>query len=470
MWWSFSPSYYITNLLIIIVCFYYFLRIAHIIPKILLAFSAALAGAGFVCGFYPPWEVPFGYIFLVIFAYIIITNIDLIKKLMAKDWIIIISAFIFMLSVILVVIIERSDYIDAIGQTVYPGKRRNYGGGASPASFFYAFQSFLYPFINVGNPSELSSFFVIFPLSFFSGMYIWFIRKRDNVLILLLNILSFFFFYYITIGFPYWFGKVTFMNFATSSRIMPAFLFLQLIVMLLVINKNKLLLNNKLATIPAGAISVFLPVYFCLKNFPDYMTKIKIYIVLMSIIYFIGGCIMSVKCSKKVLIFFQVSVISIVFASSLVIHPIMKGLDVIYSKPAAIKIKEIVKNSPNAIWISSAELTYSGFLVACGAPTLNSVNYIPNMEMWHKLDPEGKYEEIYNRYSHIIINLTKDPTEISLIQADLVSVSLSFSALKKLDVQYIFTPAFYESNEFVSFELLYSEYGTQIYKVLYPDI
>jgi hypothetical protein len=190
----------------------------------------------------------------------------------------------------------------------------------------------------------------------------------------------------------------------------------------------------------------------------------------MYIIYFTGGCVLSVKCSKKILLFFQGAVIFSVLISSLLINPIMKGLDVIYSKPVANKIKEIVKNSPDAIWISSLEMTYPGFLVACGAPTLNSVNYIPNMEMWHKLDLGGKYEEIYNRYSHIVINLRIDPTEISLIQADLILLNLSFSDLEKLDIQYIFTPNFYESNEFVSLELLYSEYGTQIYKVLYPDV
>ena len=146
----------------------------------------------------------------------------------------------------------------------------------------------------------------------------------------------------------------------------------------------------------------------------------------------------------------------------------MVGLDAVLSKPAAKKIQEIVSEDPNAIWISSSGGTVSGnFLLANGARTINSVNYIPNYEMWKKLDPDKTYEEVWNRYAHINIELSEsDESNYWINQADSITLSLCKSDFDKLKVNYILSQSEIDGEWSQYLEELYSEAGVWIYKVI----
>lgn len=40
-----------------------------------------------------------------------------------------------------------------------------------------------------------------------------------------------------------------------------------------------------------------------------------------------------------------------------------------------------------------------------GASVINSTNTYPDLEKWSKIDEEGKYEDVYNRYAHINVEI-----------------------------------------------------------------
>ena len=151
------------------------------------------------------------------------------------------------------------------------------------------------------------------------------------------------------------------------------------------------------------------------------------------------------------------------------IRPITKGTYAVDSKPLAKEIQSIVKTDKKSKWIAyGGGIVLSGFSVACGAPTINSVNTYPNMELWKKLDPSGQYNEVYNRYAHIDIDFTDSDTSMELLQADCMRIHLSYKDLVKTDVKYIVALVTLTSgNEYVDFEQLYSEDGSYIYKVIY---
>ena len=94
--------------------------------------------------------------------------------------------------------------------------------------------------------------------------------------------------------------------------------------------------------------------------------------------------------------------------STVTIHPLMKGLDAIYSKPVSFAIREIAGDHPEGKWVAIGGRWYSSFLVANGAPTVNSINHIPNYELWGELDPAGNDSYVYNRYAHIHIELAHE--------------------------------------------------------------
>jgi len=58
----------------------------------------------------------------------------------------------------------------------------------------------------------------------------------------------------------------------------------------------------------------------------------------------------------------------------------------------------------NSIWLASGSLQEPllGTLVtAMGGRSLTGVLFHPQLSLWHQLDPEGKFESVYNRYAEI---------------------------------------------------------------------
>jgi hypothetical protein len=481
----------------------------------LLGLVIALSLSNFICNLYPAWQVPGAYILLVMFVAVLACNPEAVKKLRWKEYAIVAGTLLFVASIVCANLLDRAAYIEAIGQTSYPGQRRDAGGYALDI-LFLNFQSFFYPFKEIENPCEPSGFFTVFPVSFLAGMYVWVKNKRANMMLLLLNVLSLFFLIYVTVGLPSAVARVTLMDYSMEERVVPMLAFAQMIVMIIVLNQNHLLPTKKWIGVAAGVCSVAVPLYVCLKRFPDYMT-LK-YTVLSSLIFFGVGYILCTQITdlgakemdgkgerclfvwhrlktlrgkrdgkrkaltrtrsiwnvdqivRKAVPAFEISMVLIMSVSSLFVHPLMKGLDVIYSKPVAKVIREIVAKAPDAKWVTPGNTENTGFLLACGVPTLNSVNYIPNWEMYEKLDPSGAYSNIYNRYHHISLSFTEGATSMMSKGPDRVVLALSYADFEKIGVSYIFSNGSLNSNENARLTTVYDEHGIYIYKVDYSSV
>ena len=119
------------------------------------------------------------------------------------------------------------------------------------------------------------------------------------------------------------------------------------------------------------------------------------------------------------------------------INPIVSGTDIIYETSIAKEIQQIYAQDKEALWIG--RYNWSGqYLSANGVNVLNGVNAYPNFAWLHQLDPEEKYNEVYNRYAHIGIILS-DHTEFRLLTQDSYEVEVSYENLKDLGVTYYFT-------------------------------
>ena len=73
-----------------------------------------------------------------------------------------------------------------------------------------------------------------------------------------------------------------------------------------------------------------------------------------------------------------------------------------------------------------------------GASTINSTAGYPNFEMWKILDPSGSHSDDYNRYLHLMIDITDTPEpEYELLQPDELNLTLDIQSLKKIRTTYI---------------------------------
>ncbi|HEM5148857.1 TPA: hypothetical protein U1262_002194, partial [Streptococcus suis] len=120
------------------------------------------------------------------------------------------------------------------------------------------------------------------------------------------------------------------------------------------------------------------------------------------------------------------------------INPIRIGSDVIFKSSLVTNIKSITDYDKESKWIvDSIGYPLTNIPLVAGAPTLNSTNAYPNLELWKSLDTNGQYDEIYNRYAHVIIELTNsEETVFELLHPDAFKVQLPITKLKDLNVTY----------------------------------
>ena len=130
-------------------------------------------------------------------------------------------------------------------------------------------------------------------------------------------------------------------------------------------------------------------------------------------------------------------VCTVVLASSIWINPVAKGVPEITKSETMQQIRDLVKEDPQAIWLV-VDMAYpaTNIPAMAGADCLNTTQTYPQKTRWEMLDPEGEYEDIYNRYCHIRASLGSK-TMLELVSTDYVEVTLSPEDLKKLNIRYI---------------------------------
>lgn len=465
LWWGF-PSIFFGSCAAL-VCAYHFLYCRDWKKKLLLALGMSIFTANFVTILYPAWQVPVAYIVIAVLVFLIHDNWETIRSMSKREWLTIIAAAVFCIILVAAYLLSRQEYLTAIMQTEYPGSRVDYGGFSINKLFNYI-PAVLFAFKNYGNPSEASTCIGFFPIPMILAVYVWIRSKKKDWLLSGLLLVGMYLLWYTTIGLPPMLAKITLMTFSTSQRAVDILGFLQIILLLRVITvmKEEQRFNVKLGAV-LSIVAAGILVAVANHYIPNYMGKLVMVVMVcaLAVAFF---CIIS-KTSSKWRNASLVTIIIISLVTGIAIRPINKGSDAITSKPLAKKIVSIVKKENGAKWLAvGGGIVLPAFAVACGAPTINSVNTYPNMELWKRLDPDGKYNEVYNRYAHIDLHLCEEDTSMELAQQDMFTLKLSYKDIKKTDAKYIVSQVPLEvSNQWLDLTEIYNEYGAYIYEINY---
>ena len=467
LWWGF-PNYLLSGTATI-VFFYKFINEKNIKKQIVFGLLMALSFSIFVCNLYPAWQVPVGYVYLVIGIWMIKENFVQIKSQSKVQWFIFFGSIGICILLVLNYFISTKEYIQIINQTVYPGKRVEYGSNEIGKLLCYA-QSLFFPIKDMYNNSESGVFFCLFPLSTLLSLYYSIKSKKERFTIYLLLTVEIPMIIYTTIGLPPIVAKLLLFTHSTSVRMIDILGFVQviLIVRLLSFYKDE----KHIKPIVGGIVAIAFAcesVLICKYSFPDYLNKYWM-ILLFILIFFLSFYLMTNykgKGFKK----FEIIISLVSICSGLCVRPISIGLSSVYAKPAAQEIQKIVSKDPTSKWVTIGGIETPSFTVMCGAPTINFVNTYPNLKLWHTLDPDKKYEKIYNRYEHVKVLLTHEETSFELIQSDYITLNLSYKDIKKAKVKYVFTNGedcdIDLNNGYVKFDKVYDESGVKIYKITY---
>lgn len=391
----------------------------------------------YILTFYPAWMVPIAYMFLPIIIWVILKNKENIK-FNKKNIIIAILISLIFIGLLGRIFIKSQDTIKTVLNTVYPGNRVSTGGEGLKEYLRQNFNVFMTTTQDRWNQCETVMFYDFIYLTVFLIGYMY-IGKRyfKDSLINLLMIFEVFLNIYILIGFPEIIAKITFMSFTITARTLHVIGIINLFLLFRILSnddlKEKLKFNNIVSVIISLVLTAIILVllYICYGEF-FYPSRL----VVVGIINFIIFTLILKRKYRG----FGIACLLLVFFSCAFVNPLRVGTNNVTKNPLFEEFVQI-DNEDSGIWVvdDSSEMIPQNTLAMYGLKTMNSTNVYPDIEKWKKVDIDNKYEEVYNRYAHIVISIEPEAEngEFELLSNDSMKVVLNEKNLKDLNVKYI---------------------------------
>ena len=125
---------------------------------------------------------------------------------------------------------------------------------------------------------------------------------------------------------------------------------------------------------------------------------------------------------------------SFVFAAGMCVNPIQLGADALLASPTLDEVRSVAQGDPDALWLTDDALLGQA-CITCGARTITSANVYPNLQRWRTLDPDGSFEDVYNRYAHISVELG-ETTSFQVLAPDAFRAIVAPDDVPKLGATY----------------------------------
>jgi len=433
--------------------------------RLLIGFGLMISIGTFLLILYPSWQIPFAYVFILLAIWIFLKRKS--QFTFSKKDLLIILFYLTIFSIIMIHIYTNSfETIKIVLNTAYPGSQL-FNGGGTLNSFLYYVPTIFFPIDQNNlllNVCENSTFVDLFPIPLIlSGIVLIYQKTKDKLLIGLLGLYLILVIFYL-VQLPDFITVITLRN-HINHRIQSVIAFVGVLILIRALSNLKELSNKKLILILSLFLSI-ITVYLSTFEFNTYyLDWMPIFAIIFYFILFVSCFFASSKRNQKI---FLICIISLSFLTGALVNPIDYGTEVINESPFINEVEKIVENEPNALWITQ-DMPIN-YLIPSGAKTINSVNTYPDLDKWHSLDIDNKYEEIYNRYAHIHFEMQNmNKTSFELKQPDLFIVHLNINDLEKLNVSYIASTNDLTnlSNNDVSLNKIYEKGHYKIFHVTY---
>lgn len=441
MWW-FSTAIvdsYIWGMAIIILFNYYMENLNSTMKKkIGIAIGMLISIPAFAFALYPAYQVPLAFVVVIFMLNDIIKHWRELKK---QDYIIMGATLVGIVGILTYFVFNAWTDIQVMMNTVYPGERFDVGGDYTIDRLVSIFTNLFLPYgSKIENPCEISGY--IYPIT---GLIILIVKyfggskeeknnkSKNKFLEIALIALYAILFTWVFIGFNKFFAQITFLYFSPSQRakLVLELVGILLIFMLLKKFEGRPIVNKKQGVVISIIVLLIVEVLIKNSTYKAFFTEIKLEILL----FMIGTLTYTLIRANKKAFCYSMCIVAILAGAA--INPIASGTDIFYKTNISKQIQELYKEEKEALWIG--RYNWSGqYLAANGVNILNGVNIYPNFKWLEIVDPEGKYDEVYNRYAHIGIILS-DKTEFKLLTQDSYEVRLTYKNIKDLNVKYYFT-------------------------------
>lgn len=397
----------------------------------------------FILTLYPAWQIPLAYVLLLLIIWTCAEKRRVLRftKRDAVNLVVVLLAFAVCIGSVL-----RASYptIQATLNTSYPGHRVSTGNGFPLWTTFNGLASLAYPFkeyIGLFNSSESAMMIDFFPLGFVLFVIAEIRFKRHDVLSWMLAIYSGVCLLYMNFGLPGIVAKLMLFSMTTSPRCYFAFALANILLLLRSMSRFNFHPTRRLLLfVSIGAVAYAVVAALCARRYSVDYVNIPLFV--MMVVFVIIGVIAIITWRTVWGARAMALIIAALVFTGMSVNPIQYSSAAITDQPISNEVKAIQSNQPG-VWLvdGSNGGTVSQLLAANGVTTLNTVYVTPNLELWRRIDPEGQWKNIYNRYAFVNFDIVaqKPDKPFTLIGLDRFSVKATPDMLMKLGVNYVLT-------------------------------
>ncbi|WIE74622.1 hypothetical protein [Curtobacterium sp. MCSS17_007] len=121
------------------------------------------------------------------------------------------------------------------------------------------------------------------------------------------------------------------------------------------------------------------------------------------------------------------------------VNPLYRGVfELPVDTKAGRAIEAIEAKEPGARWVGIGSTVQTAMLVESGVPAYNGVQTYPPREMWHQIDPSGRYENAWNRLANVNWTVGAGEPVVTNPVRDQVLVTFdACSSFAQKNVQYV---------------------------------
>jgi hypothetical protein len=374
---------------------------------------------------YPPFQVPLGYTFLILFIAYCIRHRDQFR-FDRDQWTAVgvgAGTLVLMGAVFFLWYRDLKPTVDAMVNTVYPGRRSESGGTGFVANWFSEYYSWLitsqrYPksWLNI---CELSHYLTFTPVIAGSLLVYFVVKRRVDWMLALLALWILAQLIWIEYGWPKWLAEGTLMSMSPTRRTQVPLGVSGVILTILYlayVDRHQLITSAGAKVLAiVGALSFV--IYTAYVNLNDTEGLFRSYQLFLPVLFF-------TFLNVLLLVNVQVKYRSALFAGAVVLYllpnlkfnPVAVGLAPIMQHNIYRTVQEIDKKDPGKRWVVFGSQYISYLVTATGVDLLSGVKTLPVRTIMHALDPTAKRDSAYNRYAHTVYQTYIDGRDSVIIQ------------------------------------------------------
>lgn len=412
-WWFSCPPMMpemLASWAVALVCVLQLFRSGNLGTRVTYFVILVIAVVNFSLCFYPPFQIPLGYLGLAVVVSWLWQNKN--ETLRWRGGCVDLTlAAIAVTAVLVPYIYECQPTFQLVAHTIYPGRRRTHGGQLSIRDTFNGLLGFFNwserDYLRTReNPSEASNFYPLW-LFLVPGATASMFRKRAGratelavaACLTLFTLYAFF-------PFPEWLCKYTLLSFVTGTRVILSVGVAGILLVTLHFAREPSIAGTRRSTPAFVSLGVIIVEFLLSRPGNEAFLNTWRSISLLAL----NSILVALYFFAPFRLFAATFLLALSLNNGLV-NPIASGLGPLLEATPAEAVRDIAKRDPDGKWVTFSTAWLPQFLKAQGAEVVNGLNVVPDLQLCHQLDPTRQYESIYNRYAFMILERAMDHEE-----------------------------------------------------------